>query len=701
VTDQADMTDQADGHELRRLSTEQVRPELADLDLLSAQELVALMCADVERVPEAVSAAQPAIARTVDAVVARMERGGRLIYVGAGTAGRVGMLDAAEAGPTFNIPAGKVIGVIAGGAGAWSTPIENAEDDSGQGAAEVRSLSISEADTVVGIAASGRTPYVLGALEAAKSAGALTVALVCNPGSPVAAAAEIAIEALVGPEVIAGSTRLNAGTAQKVVLTIISTTVMVRLGKTYGPSMVDLRATNAKLRDRATRIVCEITGSSPQDARAALEAAGWQPKVAAIMLLGAVDQVRAEAELERHRGRLRPALAAVGDVANVDDVVPPPGTGRPAVAGPSKRLGVAAAFIDGRLVPGDVAVRGRELDAIGLPQPGRGIAIPGLVDAQVNGYAGVDVLSCDLGELLEMGRALLRDGVHAYQPTLITAPEADMLAALAKIAALAGGADGAATITGVHLEGPFLAPGRAGTHPREYLRAPDPALLERLLDAGPVGMVTLAPELPGALELIDLCVRRGVVVSLGHSQAGAAQALRAFNAGAASVTHLFNAMEPLAGRAPGLAGSALSNPGCAIQLIADGVHIADELIRVAFAAAPGRCGLVSDAIAAATMGDGGYRLGPVSVEVRDGVARRPDGTLAGSVAPLVSGLARLADLGIDLADAIAAVTERPARLLGSDRWGRLWRGGPADLVGVDDDYAVRTVLAGGREAGKG
>ena len=163
----------------------------------------------------------------------------------------------------------------------------------------------------IGIAASGRTPYVLGALEAANGVGALTVALVCNPDSPVAAAATIAIEVLVGPEVIAGSTRLNAGTAQKIVLNIISTTAMVRLGKTYGPLMVDLRATNAKLRDRATRIVCEITGASPQEARAALERASWQPKVAAVMMLGGVDRARADTELERHGGKLRPALAAL------------------------------------------------------------------------------------------------------------------------------------------------------------------------------------------------------------------------------------------------------------------------------------------------------------------------------------------------------------------------------------------------------
>ncbi len=680
------MTEPSDSRELRRLTTEQVRPELAGLDLLSSAELVALMCDDVHRVPDAIAAAQAAIARTVDGVVARLERGGRLIYLGAGTAGRVGMLDAAEAGPTFNIAPGQVIGVLAGGAGAWSVPAENAEDDRDEGAREVRSLAATEADVVVGIAASGRTPYVLGALEAAGDVGALTVALVCNPDSPVAAAAEIAIEVLVGPEVIAGSTRLNAGTAQKIVLNIISTTAMVRLGKTYGPLMVDLRATNAKLRDRATRIVCEITGASPQAARVALERASWQPKVAAVMVLGGVDRARADTELDRHRGKLRPALAALS--------APKP-TG-PA-KGPSRRLGVAAALVDGRLVHGDVAVCGGEIEAVGLSGSGRGLAIPGLVDAQVNGYAGVDALAADGEQLVQMGAALLRDGVRAYQPTLITAPVQDMVAALERIARLPDPAGAAASVLGVHLEGPFLSPERAGAHPREHLRRPDVRLLGRLLDAGPVRMVTLAPELPGALELIALCVKRGVIVSLGHSEAAAPEAAAALAAGAGAVTHLFNAMAPIGARVPGLAGTALASSDCAIQLIGDGVHVADELIRLAFAAAPDRCSLVSDAIAAATLPDGTYPLGPVAVEVRGGVARRPDGTLAGSIAGLADGLARLRGIGIEPIDAIAAVTARPARLLGASRFGRLWRGGPADLVVIDEDHRIRAVLAAGRE----
>jgi N-acetylglucosamine-6-phosphate deacetylase len=590
------------------------------------------------------------------------------------------MLDAAEAGPTFNVPLGQVVGVLAGGSGAFEVPAENAEDDRAGGAAAIAGLAVSADDVVIGIAASGRTPYVLGAVASANEAGALTVGLACNDATPLGAAAHVAIEVLVGPEIIAGSTRLNAGTAQKVVLNIISTAAMVRLGKTYGGLMVELRATNEKLRARASRIVAEIADAPLERARVALEQADWRPKTAAAMLVGCVDAETAARALERHRGRLRPVLEELA---------------APHVAREQKRLGVAAAYIDGVLVPGDVAIVGDRIAGIGLATSGSGLAIPALVDAQVNGYGGIDAMSADSEALVELGRALLRDGVTAYLPTLITADPDDVVRALRRIATL--GDHAGASVIGVHLEGPFLSHARSGAHPREHLRAPDLALLERLFDAGPVRMLTLAPELPGAADLIELCVRRGVVVSFGHSEASASEAARGFAAGARAVTHLFNAMAPIGGRAPGLAGAALATDGVAIQLIADGVHVSDELIRVAFHAAPGRCSLVSDAVAAAGLGDGEYRLGAVEIDVRGGVARRADGTLAGSTRPLREGLARLARLGIDRLDAVAAVTARPAALLGASRFGTLELGGSADVLVVDDALALQRVVAAGMD----
>lgn len=299
------------GESLGSLSTEQVRPELRDLDRMPVDQLVALMTADARRAPEVVVSASGAIARAVEAIVERLERGGRLVYVGAGTAGRLGVLDASEARPTFNVPPGQVVAVLAGGMAAFSDPVEDAEDDAAAAVVALESLGVTAADAVVGISASGQTPYVLAAIDWARSRGALTVGVACNLGAPLSADADVAIELPVGPEFIAGSTRLNAGTAQKIVLNILSTATMVRLGKTYGNLMVDVRANNEKLRDRAARIVSEITGASGASARAALEASGWETKVAVLMLMSDIDAQDARALLDRTRGRLRAALEAL------------------------------------------------------------------------------------------------------------------------------------------------------------------------------------------------------------------------------------------------------------------------------------------------------------------------------------------------------------------------------------------------------
>ena len=398
-----------------------------------------------------------------------------------------------------------------------------------------------------------------------------------------------------------------------------------------------------------------------------------------------------------HDDRLRAAPDAVGEAGTGSPTPPlPPARSR----GGWTRLGVASAVVGGSLVRGDVAVHDGEIVAVGLPGRGAGIAAPGLVDTQVNGYAGVDVLDAEPDALLAMGKALLRDGVLAYVPTLITSELGRLRRAAQRIAdttRATGGNSGGAAILGIHLEGPFLSPARPGTHPVERLRAPDTALLEELLDLGDIRVMTLAPELEGALALVVACRRRGVVVSLGHSAADASHAAAGFAAGATAVTHLYNAMEPLLARAPGLAGTALATDGVTVQVIADGVHVADEMIRLAFQAARGRCSLVSDTIAAAGIGDCEVRLGEVVVVVKDGVARRADGTLAGSVGKLRDGLVRIRRLGIAPLDALDAVTSRPARLVGSSRYGELAVGGPADLLVLDDELAIERVVVGGRE----
>jgi N-acetylmuramic acid 6-phosphate etherase len=301
----------AESGDLGGLVTEQVRPELADLDLRPTQELVRLMASEEAAVAAAVRRAAPDVAAAIDAIVARLtdRLGGRIVYVGAGTAGRLGVLDAAECGPTFNA-ADTVIALMAGGPQAITKPKEGAEDDPAAGAAELLELGVGPADAVVGISASGRTPYVLGALDAAREVGALTVGLSCHPGSLVSAAADHAIEVVVGPEVIAGSTRLKAGAAQKLVLNTISTVVMVRLGRTFGNLMVDVRAGSEKLVDRARRIVVTATGVTPAEATAALEAADGEVKTAIVSLLTGVDAATARHRLDQSGGIVRRALSA-------------------------------------------------------------------------------------------------------------------------------------------------------------------------------------------------------------------------------------------------------------------------------------------------------------------------------------------------------------------------------------------------------
>ncbi|MGY4739968.1 N-acetylmuramic acid 6-phosphate etherase [Streptomyces sp. ATMOS53] len=299
--------------ELDVLTTEGFRPELAEIDLLPTLDLARLMNGEDAGVPGAVAAQLPRIAVVVDAVAERMGRGGRLVYAGAGTAGRLGVLDASECPPTFNTGSGQVVGLIAGGPAAMVTSVEGAEDSRELAEADLAALSLTPDDTVVGVSASGRTPYAVGALAYARARGALTVALACNAGSALATAAEHRIEVVVGPELLTGSTRLKAGTAQKLVLNMISTITMIRLGKTYGNLMVDVRASNEKLRARSRRIVALATGADERDVEAALAAGGGQVKNAILVLLAGVDGPTAARLLEESGGHLRAALAAAND----------------------------------------------------------------------------------------------------------------------------------------------------------------------------------------------------------------------------------------------------------------------------------------------------------------------------------------------------------------------------------------------------
>jgi N-acetylmuramic acid 6-phosphate etherase len=297
-----------DNLNLGKLVSETRNPATMALDQFPTLEMMHAFNQEDRKVPEAIAQVLPAIAEAVDLATASLQAGGRLIYLGAGTSGRLGVLDASECPPTFGVPHGLVIGLIAGGPGALLKAVEGAEDDPALGEADLKALDLTAVDMVIGLAASGRTPYVIGALRYARDVGCRTAAISCNPHSPIAQEAQVAISPVVGPEALTGSTRLKSGTAQKLVLNMISTGVMVKLGKVYQNLMVDVKATNVKLLDRACRIVVEATGAEREKARQALVLADNEVKPAILMLLANIDVTAARERLKQHNGYLREAL---------------------------------------------------------------------------------------------------------------------------------------------------------------------------------------------------------------------------------------------------------------------------------------------------------------------------------------------------------------------------------------------------------
>lgn len=294
--------------QLNQLITEQRNPNSMQLDSLSAQELVALINREDQQVALAIEKCLPQIASAVEKIVAAFERGGRLVYVGAGTSGRLGVLDASECPPTYGVKPEMVVGLIAGGDHALRHPIEGAEDNVQQGQADLEEIDFSARDVLVGIAASGRTPYVLGALNYAKQLGATTVSIASNPKSKMAEVADIAIETVVGPEVLTGSSRMKSGTAQKLVLNMLTTASMVLIGKCYQNLMVDVQASNEKLKARALKIVMEATECDNETAANVLAKANGQVKLAILMQLSGLDALEAQSLLDKSNGKLRQAL---------------------------------------------------------------------------------------------------------------------------------------------------------------------------------------------------------------------------------------------------------------------------------------------------------------------------------------------------------------------------------------------------------
>ena len=294
--------------DITKLATERRNPRSRDIDRLTTAEMVSLINSEDKKVADAVEKVCPQIAAAIDLIYTRMKRGGRLIYCGCGTSGRLGILDASECPPTYSVSPETVQAVIAGGKGAVFNAVEGAEDSAELGKEDMLKLALTENDTLVGIAASGRTPYVLGAMKAARDAGAGVIGLTCCPGSEIERAADIGISPDPGPEVITGSTRMKCGTAQKMVLNMLSTCTMVKLGKVYGNLMVDVKPSNEKLVHRCISIVREATGADEKTAVAALEACGYKCKTAIVMLLCSVSAGEAEARLGRSDGRVADAI---------------------------------------------------------------------------------------------------------------------------------------------------------------------------------------------------------------------------------------------------------------------------------------------------------------------------------------------------------------------------------------------------------
>lgn len=293
---------------LEKLTTEAILPESQSLDEMSSLEIVELMNREDAKVAAAVALQKTSIAAAIDCITERFRRGGRLIYMGAGTSGRLGVLDASECPPTFSTPPELVRGLIAGGYQALTTAVEGAEDHADAGAEDLRHAKLSEHDVVMGIATSGRTPYVLGGLRYARSLGCATIGFACNSDSDIGREADIAIEVVVGPEILSGSTRLKSGTATKMVLNMLTTGAMIQLGKTFGNMMVDLRATNIKLKARACRLVKMICQVDDSQANQALQLADGETKTAIVMLRCGLDAPAARQRLQSTEGRLKRAL---------------------------------------------------------------------------------------------------------------------------------------------------------------------------------------------------------------------------------------------------------------------------------------------------------------------------------------------------------------------------------------------------------
>lgn len=358
------------------------------------------------------------------------------------------------------------------------------------------------------------------------------------------------------------------------------------------------------------------------------------------------------------------------------------------------RLGVEAAVVDGELVAGDIETVDDEVTAVGLTPRGNGIALPGFIDIHTHGYDAVDFAHGSVEDLGRASSGLTATGVTGFQPTLLTLESDDMLGAAKRHSSARYPG---ARFLGTHLEGPFLSRAHHGAHEPRLLQLPDVETMRRLLEAGSIGQVTIAPELPGASEVIDLLVARNVVVAVGHSDASAREAHEAFDRGARVLTHVFNASRPFRHRDPGVVGVALTRGDVYVTAVVDNVHLSREATLLAMQVGPARFVVVTDAMEAAGQGDGIYTLGNREVTVKGGEARLADGTIASSVLTMDGAFRNLTELGWSVSEAAAAVSTSAADALSRPDLGRISVGGRADIVVLDDAFEVKKTLIEGSE----
>ena len=362
------------------------------------------------------------------------------------------------------------------------------------------------------------------------------------------------------------------------------------------------------------------------------------------------------------------------------------------------KLGVSGAIVQGIYHPGDISIRDGVVAEIGLPPGKSGIAIPGFVDLQVNGFAGVDFATATADDWNFASQQLAQTGVTTYLANVISSHVTDLEKTLAVAKALPRHQEkSSATLAGIHLEGPFLAEAKAGIHPTNFLREPDSSLLDSWINTGPVVMVTIAPELPGALSLIEELSHKNIVTSLGHSNCTSEQAQFGFDAGATSVTHLFNGMSGITGRSPGLAGAALAQEDIWLQVILDYTHVDRVLLELLAQCAPKRLVFVTDCLPATGTSATAFTLGETQIQIVDGKAVNKSGVLAGSILTMGESLRNAIECGMDEVDAINATSLNPLRLLDPAHVGPLAPGSSADIVVLSDSYSPKQIFLGGVE----